>query len=375
MADGGVQWFGLGKWIWALAYLFSTSLFLFQLFKLLPNYLSPTMTNTEVTNVPLKDIDFPLDIEICLKPLLNSTVIQEFGYLSSYHYTVGANIDSTLIGWGGFHTNNSGAVTSGEEVVKAARMNVTRNCLSNLYIGANGGNFTRNLVDMVSLDKINWLYECFSLNLSNIKKTGFNSMEAIAVKFNQSDEIFLKNNVSLELRVFGKTFASRRVIQELQLYASGDGIKLSRDDQRRKVLSTYIVKIKKNVFVEEDRTKNCRNYPNQDFVSYKECDFQYMKKRVKEMTPKLDLMPPWLTDDLEYVTTESVKFSHSSFSHISHQLGRLILGLDISNCPLPCTTISTEAKLTNKFASDSSGFALQFQKSVEVRAKLNLSPA
>ena len=100
--------------------------------------------------------------------------------------------------------------------------------------------------------------------------------------------------------------------------------------------SAYIVKIKKNVFVEEDLTKNCRNYPNQDFVSYKECDFQYMKNRVKEMTPKLDLIPPWLTDDLDHVTSEPVKVA----SYISYQLGRLIFGLDTSNCPLPCTRVA-----------------------------------
>ena len=366
MADGGVQWFGHARWIWALAYFFSTSLFFVQLFKLLPNYFAPTMTYTEVTNVPLKDIDFPLDFEICLKPLLNRTALQEFGYLSQFHYTVGANLNNTLIGWGGHQSNNSRGVTSAEEVLKAARANVTTNCLSNVHISTHSGNATGNLVDRVSLDKINWIYECFSLNLSNVDKSDMNGMEGIAVNFNQSDDSFSKNNVSLEFQVWGKTLASRRVIQELQLYASGEAMKLSRDDVKRNLYSTYIVKIKKNVFVEEDGTKNCRNYPNQDFVSFKECDFQYMKNKVKEVAPKLDLLPPWLADDLDHVTRDPVEFSQSQFGHISYQLGRLIGGLDASDCPLPCTTISTEAKLTGKSDRESSGFALQFQSSVEV---------
>ena len=37
---------------------------------------------------------------------------------------------------------------------------------------------------------------------------------------------------------------------------------------------------------------------------------------------------------------------------------------------LPCTTISTEAKLTDKSVRENPGFALQFQQTVEVRGKL-----
>ena len=64
------------KWIWTLANLVCTVSFLVQLFSLLPSYLAPTMTNTEVTNEPLMNMDFPLDIEICVIPLLNTRVLQ-----------------------------------------------------------------------------------------------------------------------------------------------------------------------------------------------------------------------------------------------------------------------------------------------------------
>ena len=367
MADSGVQWFGHARWIWALAYFFSTSLFFVQLFKLLPNYFAPTMTYTEVTNVPLKDIDFPLDFEICLKPLLNRTALQEFGYLSQFHYTVGANLDNTLIGWAGHnstlcagHKNNS-AAASAEEVLKAARMNVTKHILSGVYISTFGGNSTANLVYTVTLDKINWLYECFTLNLSNVRRTDLNGMEGVAIYFNRTEDIVLKT--SFELRVMGTTLASRREIQEHRLYASGNAMKLSSGAVKQDTVSSFIVKIKKNVFVEEDRTKNCRNYPNHDFDSYKDCDFQFMKNKVKEIAPGMNLMPPWLTDDLNNVTSKPVKFS----SFVSYQLGRLFLGIANSDCPLPCTTISTEAKITDKFEHVEPGFILQFQQTVEVR--------
>ena len=326
MACGDIQWimrlFSQNKWIRALTHLFCISVFLVQLFKMLPTYFAPTMTYTEVTNVPLKDIDFPLDFEICVKPLLNSTALQLFGYLTPYLYIVGANSDNTLISWGGY-SNNSGAVRSAKEVLKAARLNVTTNLLRMVHIDRHGDNASENLVDKVTLDKINWVYECHTLNLSNV--ADLNSMESIGVNFKHADDINLGNNISVELRVRGKTLKSQRDIQEHRLYASGDDLKLTKLNQ----FASYIMKIKKNVFVEEDKTKNCRNYPNLDFESYEDCDFQYMRSKVKEM----NLMPPWLTDDLDNVTKEPVKFS----SHISYQLGRLFMGLETSDCLLPCT--------------------------------------
>ena len=277
----------------------------------------------------LREIDFPLDFEICIKPLFNSTALQQFGFLTPYLYTVGAHSDNTSIGWGGY-TNESGAVISAKEVLTAARLNVTTNLLSRVYISRHGGNTSESLVDIVFLDKINWVYECHTINLSKVKQADLDSMEAIVIFFNQLDDFNLKNNITVELRIRGKTLKSQREVKEHRFFASGDDLKLTRDDLELNKFSNYIMKIKKNVFVEEDRTKNCRNYPNLDFHSFKDCDLQYMRTKVKEM----NLMPPWLTDDLDTVTTGPVKFATQS---ISHQLGRLLTGMDKSACPLPCT--------------------------------------
>ena len=74
-------------------------------------------------------------------------------------------------------------------------------------------------------------------------------------------------------------------------------------------LSKYTVKIKKNVFVEEDPRKSCKNYPNAEFSSYAECDNQYMREKIDEVAPGLNLTPPWLTRDLDTVTSEPVAVS------------------------------------------------------------------
>ena len=70
--------------------------------------------------------------------------------------------------------------------------------------------------------------------------------------------------------------------------------------------TSYTVKIKKNVFVEEDPRKSCKNYPNAEFSSYAECDNQYMRERIDEVAPGLNLTPPWLTMDLDKVTMAPV---------------------------------------------------------------------
>ena len=99
----------LGKirWLWALAYLFCTCWFVYQLVQILPSYLHPTLTQTAVEEVPLKSMDFPLDLKICFEPLtFNETALKSFGYDDWHLYVDGifnSNDSSAepLIGWGG----------------------------------------------------------------------------------------------------------------------------------------------------------------------------------------------------------------------------------------------------------------------------------
>ena len=341
------------KWIFTLANFFCASSFLVQLFGLLPSYLAPTMTNTEVTTEQLKNMEFPLDFEICVRPLLNRTALQEFGYDVVPHYHMGSNSNGSLIGWGGYN-NESGAVTTAEKLLKVARMNVTADILRSVYIRMHGCKGTKTIGDQFTLDRINWFEECHVLNLTELGEKKLDGMEELIIFVNQSDRLIL-NNVTLELRVREKTLAARREIMEHQFHHSGPYMILDR-------WSVYMMRIKKNVFVEEDPSKNCRNYPNPDFASYKDCDYKYMREKVDEDFPGLNLMPPWLTEDLDNVTSKPVQIS-SEESPL--ELNRVFYGVETSDCPLPCTTFSTDTKLANK-ANDGLGFALEFQQTVEV---------
>ena len=112
-----------------------------------------------------------------------------------------------------------------------------------------------------------------------------------------------KNNVTFQLQLRDKGLAANRMIEEHRFFSNGDTMTLK---TLKNSMPKYIVKIKKNVFVEEDPRKNCLNYPTTEFSSYAECDNQYMRDRIDKVAPGLNLTPPWLTSDLGEVTTEPV---------------------------------------------------------------------
>ena len=64
------------------------------------------------------------------------------------------------------------------------------------------------------------------------------------------------------------------------------------------------------MFIEGEPGTTCRNYPNSDFISYRECDDHYMRRKVNNATP--GLVPLWMTGDLSKVTTKPVIFSHKA---------------------------------------------------------------
>ena len=77
------------------------------------------------------------------------------------------------------------------------------------------------------------------------------------------------------------------------LFTQGDEISVQAGQIRK-----YAAEISKNVYLEEDKSKNCKNYPNSEFASYMKCDEQYMRS----ICDSLKLAPVWLYDDLKKVT-------------------------------------------------------------------------
>ena len=90
------------------------------------------------------------------------------------------------------------------------------------------------------------------------------------------------------------------------------------------------MKIKKRVFIEGEPGTTCRNYPNSDFESYRECDDHYMRKKVNNATP--GLVPLWMTGDLSKVTTKPVIFSIKAMGMDCFTVSDKMLILCIPRC-------------------------------------------
>ena len=73
--------------------------------------------------------------------------------------------------------------------------------------------------------------------------------------------------------------------------------------------------INQRVFVEEDPSSNCRDYPNQEYQSYQECDNQFMRKPLPA-----ELTPIWITDHVDSITTREIYENETTIS--KHELNQ-----------------------------------------------------
>ena len=259
---------------------------------LLWNVLEPTKTHTYVEEVKLQDFDFPVNLKICLRPGFNNTALQQLGYRNFFTYLLGmSNFDQALLGWGG-HTSDSTGLTSAKAVLNAVSTNAT-DAINAINIVTREDKL--GLVFASWLNRINWLDECHVLDLRRLENVDAKGTKGIIIYVNEA--MLHQKNITVEVQLQGQTLATRRNINGHQFYHSGEVMKS---------LAGYIVKLKKNIFVEEDPSRTCRNYPYLDFESYMDCDDRYVKEKFKGFFPGLNLTPPWLTNNLDTVTTEPV---------------------------------------------------------------------
>ena len=207
----------------ALAYLLCTLMFLVQLVSLLPSYFSPTRTHTEVKELPLKEMDFPFDIHICITPSLNASVIKQFGYEDLLNYLFGSSkYNRYLIGWGGFNSESE-AFTTPLEVLNKATLDVPRNLISGFKIVTQTD---QNLEGEGALKTIGLLGDGYILSMINITEDDTKGMKWLSINFNRT--VLDTNNFTIELRLEGKNLATQRGIPEHRFYSLGDIIKLDK---------------------------------------------------------------------------------------------------------------------------------------------------
>ena len=109
------------------------------------------------------------------------------------------------------------------------------------------------------------------------------------------------------------------------------------------------MKLKENVFLEEDISKNCVDYPHGKYETYNDCDEDFVASNLPH-----GLVPIWFTNNTEEVTSY---LNHTRFPN-SDIYEKLHDGTQKSTCPVPCSIFHIESKYLRGETYDSPGIDL-----------------
>ena len=100
-------------------------------------------------------------------------------------------------------------------------------------------------------------------------------------------------------------------------------------------LKSFTSELKQEIFVEEDKSKECKNYPNSDYSSYNECDQEYIRRKISAFIGP-NFTPLWAATGNGNATKKAVLSPEEKVMY--EEVSRLGQGYDPSPCHLPCKT-------------------------------------
>ena len=250
------------------------------------------MTHTWVEERDLNDMDVPITVKVCVSPGFNNIALQEVGYSDTWDYFLGrSNYNDSLYGWAG-HRDTLEAFGSVPDVLEKVRNYAATDIIEDMYAWTAKREHINIPIEELEIARVNYPHNCYSLSMFNLTQH-FEVIELFIVfknLENKTAEILLKDT----------NVACNREVKDHSFFSTGDSIKLTGDQ----VSMAYMVEISRNVFVKEDPSKRCTEYPTDTFESYKECDDHFMRQLLEDISP--DLLPVWLTDDPDSATTLSI---------------------------------------------------------------------
>ena len=227
---------------------------------------------TQVTERNLADKDFPLVIKICLTddPFKEEPLIK-FGFKDKKGYFLGEfnQSDKNVRGWAETHSNGS-VVKTAKEVLEEVALkvgDVVKDIQMQDLLARPSDPWQRLPLHLISQERPTFPRFCYTLKIAEADKVKKQGLRMLRIIFTGKHK--------LKFIVLGTTLSCKRNIKEQNVFASGTPIQLEKDQSLE-----YLIQIKENIFVEEDKTKNCQNYPNAKFVSYENCDEEFIKEQV-----------------------------------------------------------------------------------------------
>ena len=113
----------------------------------------------------------------------------------------------------------------------------------------------------------------------------------------------------------------------------------------------------KTIFLEEDVTKKCVDYPHESYASYGQCDDQFVTENIPP-----GLVPIWTVNEMQNVT----KFMYVPVPSTPPQYADLFDGALASDCPLPCTTIGFKSYQISSKETNNSMIDIYFSQRIKV---------
>ena len=180
--------------------------------------------------------------------------------------------------------------------------------------------------------------------------------------------IFLQPNLpfdELEVKLSDINLYSGRQIVAHAMNHQGDRIATTNLQTQR--IKLYFVELSQEVYVEDDPTKNCTNYPNSEHETYNDCDrHAALSELSEEISPSF--YPLWAADSNNFsrVTTEPVFIDRQDgggyLTHINY-----LAGITTTHCRLPCKITKTVTKfITDQKHDEGFGISVAFNQNMQV---------
>ena len=202
--------------------------FCFQFGNVLDTYVHPTQTTITVTESNLQDSEFPLLFKICFNPSFNTSAVEEAGY--TFFISGKSKFNSSLLGWAG-HTAEGGVQGTVEEMIEKVTLHSPEEVITDIQVWSMANTLIDISIDSVELWRLNYPYNCYTLNLSKNEEVLDQGVKQVFFTFP------ILENTSMELLLKGASMVCDREIKNHKFYSSGADIKF---DKLGKIIYIYL---------------------------------------------------------------------------------------------------------------------------------------
>ena len=159
-------------------------------------------------------------------------------------------------------------------------------------------------------------------------------------------------NYSIEIELDDDNWDTVRPLYKRRVRQKGAKIRLEKSET--KVGKSYYTTIRQTVHEEDDKSFNCKIYPNEEFASYKDCDMAFTRQAYQAFYHQKgcgrgqnisteNIVPIYATRNFDEVT----KLIYADCTNTLFFPHNLVTGATSSPCFVPCTTTFTDTMETS----------------------------